>query len=233
MRITFYFQWYEQKQKATRRHVVGQLEKRSNSIRFTMMIRMSRLSDETESPISRNVKQRTELVLRGLIALGLGGMNRFARIFRPVYPGIRNAGVGVLPYPLQRCRRSTLECVSTPNSAKRGPARKRSGSVYFGKSAIYHSTTQDPITFIKHDRLAWRNCPLWRLELHYGSIAFRYDGCRDICTVIPDARLNACATIRSNSRYPFHAASGKPVTQKLLGVPDSYTALVRVNVCHE
>lgn len=194
---------------------------------------MSRFSDETESLISRNVNQCTGQVLRGLVELGLGGMNRFSRVFRPVYPGTRYAGVGVLPYPLQRCRRSALECVSTPSSAKRSPARKRNGSVYLGKSAIYHSTAQDPITVIEHDRLAWRNGALWRLELDDGSIAFRYDGCRDICAVISDARLNACAAIRSNSRYPFHAASGKPVTQKLLGVPDGYTALVRVNVCHE
>jgi hypothetical protein len=116
---------------------------------------------------------------------------------------------------------------------KRGSARKRSGSVYLGKSAIYHSPAQDPFTVIEHDRLAWRNGALWRLKLDDGSVAFRYDGCRDICAVIPDTRLNACATIRSNSRYPFHATSGKPMTQKLLGVPDCYTALVRVNVCNE
>ena len=81
-----------------------------------------------------------------------------------------------------------------------------------GEGAVYHSAAEDPITVIEHDRLAWRNGALWRLELDDGSIAFRYDGRRDICAVISDARLNAYAIFGSDSGNPFHASGGQPVT---------------------
>ena len=81
------------------------------------------------------------------------------------------------------------------------------------EGAVDHSTAQDPIAVVEHDSLTGRNGTLGRLKLHDDSITIRSDNRRDICAVIPDARLNAYGVNGSDSRYPFHASSGQPVSQ--------------------
>jgi len=82
-----------------------------------------------------------------------------------------------------------------------------------GEGAVYHSAAEDPITVVEHDSLAGRYSALWRLELNDNFIAVRSNDRRDICAVISDARLNAYAIFGSDSRNPFHASGGQPVTQ--------------------